>query len=65
MHVQFCTQVYTTGSHIPSGIESTCKVLVISLSLVARSKSSSSSWVAMTVVLQSEEMVSLDAYQKS
>ena len=47
-------------SYIPSGIESTCEVSVISLSFVARSKSSSSSWVAMTVVLQSEEMVSLD-----
>ena len=63
MHFQFSTQVYTT-SHIPSG-KSTCEVLVISLSLVARSKSSSSSLVAMTVVLQSEEIVSLDAYQKS
>ena len=36
---------------------------MISLSLVARSKSSSSSWVAMTVVLQPGEIVSLDAYQ--
>jgi len=47
-------------SYIPSGIGSTCEVSVISLSLVARPKSSSSSWVSMTVVLQPEEIVSLD-----
>ena len=51
---------YIQPSYIPSGIESTCEVSVLSLSLVARSKSSSSSWVVMTVVLQPEKIVSLD-----
>ena len=53
MHVQQ-SSTRVQCSYIPSGKESTCEVSVISQELVARSKSSSSSWVVMTVVLQPE-----------